>query len=78
MFQKLFYGRNGPDHIALAVLIAACIINFVPYGFIPSLLLVAYAFFRMFSKNVVKRRGENYKFVMFWQRIKTKTGNPRI
>lgn len=71
MFQRLFYGRNGPDHISLAVLILACIVNFIPYGFIPSLLLVAYAFFRMFSKNVVKRRSENYKFMAFWQKVKT-------
>ncbi len=70
MFQKMFMGRNGPDHISLAVMIAACIVNFIPYGFIPAILLVVYAFVRMFSKNVNKRRAENYKFVMFLQKIK--------
>jgi predicted RNA-binding Zn-ribbon protein involved in translation (DUF1610 family) len=45
-------------------------VSFVPYGYIPSILLVAYAFLRMFSKNVNKRRSENYKFVMFMQKIK--------
>lgn len=70
-FQKLFLGRNGPDQLSLAVMIAACVINFLPYGFIPALLLMAYAFYRMFSKNVNKRRTENYKFMVFWNKLKS-------
>ena len=68
MFARLFTGRNGPDQIALVCMVAALVFNLIPYGFAVSLLLLAYALFRMFSRNVVKRRAENYKFVMFWQR----------
>ena len=76
MFQRLFAGRNGPDHISLAVLILALIVDVVfmftnvkLVGQILSLIIIAYAIFRMFSKNVTQRRTENYKFVAWWSRL---------
>ncbi len=75
MFQRFFMGRNGPDHISLTAMIAACIIMLIPYGVYAALALAAYAFIRMFSKNVEKRRAENYKFVMFMRKIKTSVNN---
>ena len=70
MFRRFFIGRNGPDQLSLAMTIFAFIISFVPYGFYPSIAIMVLAVYRMVSKNVVKRRSENYRFVMFLNRIK--------
>lgn len=62
MFGKMFVGRNGPDQLSLAMMILALILSFVPwtYMFIISLALMLLAIWRMFSKNIDKRRRENF------------------
>lgn len=67
-FGRFMYGRNGQDDLAvtfywggfIAYLIGALTNN----GYIAavSIPLFGYAFFRIFSKNIVKRRNENAKF----------------
>ena len=72
MFNRLnalMVGRNGLDRLAIAAAIASFVINTLSRilgGNIAlmliSLLLIIYAVFRMFSKNLVKRREENFRF----------------
>ncbi len=67
MFRRFMAGRNGPDYLSLGVMILALIMSIIP-GLvfrIISLLLMGYALFRIFSKNVYKRQSENYKFYSF-------------
>ncbi|MEZ4358292.1 MAG: hypothetical protein R2876_06705 [Eubacteriales bacterium] len=76
MFQRLFQGRNGPDHISLAVLILAMAVNIIfslvgqpTIGTILVAVSFVYVIFRMFSKNVVRRRSENYKFYTWFSNL---------
>lgn len=66
------YGRYGPDKLYWALVISWAVINFAN-RFIGSLLLyilalglLGFAFFRLFSKNIAKRRSENLGFLKFW------------
>ncbi len=68
--QKLFYGRNGPDVLGMAVLVFGSVISFFPYGEFGTLITLAYTVFRMFSRNVEARRRENIAFVSFFINIK--------
>ena len=79
-------GRNGSDHLAVAFMSASVII-YIFAIFIPvlrpwlsalSLLLMIYALFRMLSKNVDKRREENYRFVRLWQKQKASLSGARL
>ena len=63
--QKFMIGRNGPDELSIAMLIASLIIMLVS-SFIGSFVLnlvstVLYilVIFRIFSRNVAKRYAEN-------------------
>lgn len=68
-FSKLFYGRNGPDALGMGSLIIGFIFMLLPFGAavpigaVIMLLSLIYAFFRMFSKNVIARRKENVWFL---------------
>ena len=69
----MMYGRNGNDQFNLFLLIAAVVVMlgnaFVKNTVVHSLLsaltlaLIVYVYFRMFSKNVYKRREENRKYL---------------
>ncbi len=70
------YGRNGADQLCWAVLIAELALSLVS-GFVrnpyfsafahyASLFLCLYLFFRLFSRNLEKRRAENAKFMAWW------------
>lgn len=71
-FVRFMYGRNGNDALNSFLLIAACVLLVVS-GFLkgalrsvfytPSLILLGVSYFRMFSKNVYKRREENRKYL---------------
>jgi len=59
-------GRNGFDRLGIALFIALFIIEFFS-GFWPvlrffALAVAAIALWRIFSKNLAKRRAENYRF----------------
>lgn len=81
--QKFMYGRYGIDRLYnvllwsyLIVLILALIIGKVTDGRIytiissAGLLLIIFAFFRVFSKNTEKRKMENNKWLSFENKIK--------
>jgi len=73
----LMAGRNGPDQLAVTVLAAAVVfyllesfLNIYWLSFLPVLLL-AYALFRIISRNVQKRRDENTRFLRFFGKFRT-------
>ena len=67
--QQFMMGRNGSDHLSLTVFTAALILQVVQSFvggvilYILSVSLLAYSIFRMFSRNVAKRRAENARFL---------------
>lgn len=73
---RFFYGRNGTDQLAVAVLVLYFVLSltnifvgsFVLQLFCYALLL--YSLFRTMSRNIYKRRAENLKFCSLLARIK--------
>ncbi|HHU05137.1 MAG TPA: hypothetical protein GXZ65_01490 [Clostridiales bacterium] len=75
--RRLMTGRNGPDNLTITSVALALILNLI-YSFsgylvfeIISTILLLYAVFRIFSRNVVKRRAENAWFMGFFAPIKS-------
>lgn len=78
--RKFMYGRNGGDQLSNALLVLSIILTFAgsllklqwisTIGFIP----LGISLFRVFSKDISKRRMENYKFAMllspFYSKLK--------
>lgn len=69
MFNKLreiMAGRNGFDKLSIALILLAFILNALvflsPVIAVFALAATAYALWRAFSKNLSKRREENYRF----------------
>lgn len=73
MFRRMFIGRNGPDHFSFGLTILAFVLSLIriPYVYLLSLAIMAYAIFRMFSKNIEQRRKENYAFLRVVNKPKT-------
>jgi len=67
--QRFFYGRNGPDQLSMALLIASFAatllgrIAFAGFFQILAFVLLGFGFFRMISSNVTRRRQENTWFL---------------
>jgi len=69
-FQKFMMGRNGGDQLSMGLLLLSFLISIVAglanqpiisyVSYIPFLI----SMFRMFSKDINKRRMENYKFMI--------------
>ena len=70
--QKLMTGRRGADELSLALLIAGVVLSMISsifrWGIVYwlSLALYIFALFRMFSRNIEKRYGENAAFLKLW------------
>ncbi len=89
--QSFLYGRNGLDNLAKHVYIVGIVLmlvnmffNFYPLSVITTALLL-YSIYRMFSKDIVRRRAENEKYVTFlykqkmkWQRFQKRYGERHI
>jgi hypothetical protein len=68
--RRFMIGRYGGDHLAIALILLSLLLTFIAQltrlpilayiGYIPLIISV----FRMFSRNIEKRRMENYKFAM--------------
>ncbi len=73
--QKILTGRNGPDELARLYSITGCVVLvlslLVPQGVWRSVLsvvgaaIIVLSYFRIFSRNVYKRRGENQHYVQW-------------
>ena len=63
--REMMTGRNGLDKLSITLIVAALAINvfaqFFPLLSMFSLAIMAYAVWRVFSKNLTKRRAENYR-----------------
>lgn len=69
--RKIMIGRYGGDQLSMTLLILSIILTlvgsitsisvFTILGYLPLIVSI----FRMFSKDIQKRRAENYKFAMF-------------
>ena len=77
-FARFMAGRNGNDQLNLFLLVTDVILMLVASIFNKSIgryfyplvfLLLIYIYFRMFSRNVYKRREENGKFMRFKLKI---------
>ena len=82
---RFMYGRNGMDHLNRALLIVYLILYFAGTliaGILKSdvlasvinvavNVLMVVILFRMFSRNLYKRRAENQKWVNWWWRVKS-------
>lgn len=81
---RFMYGRNGLDKFGrflfvIYLILVICqwivsiftppLVSFIMSGIV--MLLAFYIFFRAFSRNLVKRQAENYKYVRFSSKIKT-------
>ena len=70
-------GRNGSDQLGMALLFAGVILSLIAsitgLGILSYLGLAVYfwALFRMFSRNLVKRRAENEKYLAFSRNFKS-------
>jgi len=74
-------GRYGPDHLGIAMVILSFILSllYAFIGYIPLLYLSYFVFgltiFRMLSRNVIRRRAENDKFIRYWWPVRMKIKN---
>ena len=84
-FARFMYGRNGADHLGMALIWISLILNVIAsftgsdlvYGIMSlvSTALACVAVLRMFSKNLQKRRAENAWFLQkIWWPITRRFG----
>lgn len=70
--KSILTGRNGPDALSMAASLSACFLLIVAMfvgGVVSSILwllafiCLIFCYFRIFSRNVAKRRAENQRFL---------------
>lgn len=88
-FSRFMYGRNGADQLGLALIWAAILLDVVGMllkklallsGIISvvTTVMVLFALYRVFSRNLEKRRRENARFLeRIWWPIKRKFSSGR-
>ena len=76
--RNFMMGRYGPDHLGIAMILFSLALSLVhgitriaPILYI-SYVIFALVLFRMLSRNIVRRRAENDKFIRYWWPIKLK------
>ena len=85
---RFMYGRNGTDQLNLALLVVyliICVLQMVLARIkaamvILNLLAIALAalvLFRVFSRNLARRRAENARFLSWWTPLKNRAAGAR-
>ena len=86
---RFMYGRNGPDRLCVATVWLSLILDLLSMFLVRKwavlgsivyyvrLALMIWMLFRMFSKNLYKRRAENQKWVNWWWKVKTGHANAK-
>ena len=77
--MRFMYGRYGSDELNIVLLVSSVVFSLLSplLGILRGLSMVClcYAIYRMFSKNIYKRRMENAKIVPYVSFIKAKFKN---
>lgn len=86
---RFMYGRNGPDKLGITLIWAALVLDLLSslllrhHRVAASLLyylttaLMFYVLFRLFSKNLSKRRAENQRYLNWLWRMKSRTSGAK-
>ena len=88
---RFMYGRNGMDYFNRALffvyiglwLVSGLILPLLKLEKLAGILNIAmyilmfYIFFRMFSKNLYKRREENQKWINWWWKVKNRSAGAK-
>ena len=86
---RFMYGRNGADKLGIVMIWGSLLLDLVSAMLLRhhriagsmvnwlATLMCCYALFRMFSKNLGKRREENQRFVNWLWRMKSKSSGAR-
>lgn len=86
---RFMYGRNGIDQLGLTVVWGCLLLDILTMflsGRLPllgtilywlSMAAWVYALFRVFSKNLNRRRAENQRFLNWWWRVKSSRSGAR-
>ena len=86
---RFMYGRNGADKLGIVMIWGSLLMDLISamllrhHQIVGSMvnwlatLMCFYALFRMFSKNLGKRREENQRFVNWLWRMKSKSSGAR-
>lgn len=77
------HGRYGGDQLSLAAILMSLVVSLVSMFFkntrwifnLVDLALICYALFRIFSRNIEKRRAENEKFLSFIYKFRKNRNN---
>ena len=76
-FAAFMVGRNGVDHFCRFTCVVSLILMFITMFthsgllYILALVAMAYAYFRMMSKNIGKRQLENQKYLQIADRVRS-------
>ena len=78
--RKIMAGRYGPDNLGVTTVVFSIILyllfgvtGLAPLIYISYALLIL-ALFRMMSRNILRRRAENDRFIRYWWPVRTKIG----
>lgn len=86
---RLMYGRNGMDQLGLATVWGCLILDLAAalagrasllasaILYYASMALWVWVIFRMFSKNLYRRRAENSRWMSFWWKLKSGNSGAR-
>ena len=85
---RFMYGRNGADQLGTAMLVLYLVIVVMQPFFgklaavqivleAVSLVLAALVLFRMFSRNLTRRRAENARFLDWWNPVRSRIAGAR-
>ena len=76
--RKFMSGRYGPDNLGVMLIVLSLIFyllygvtGITPFVYI-SYVLLFLALFRMLSRNIVRRRAENDRYIRYWWPVRTR------
>ncbi len=76
-FRKFMMGRYGGDQFGMFLIFLSIALNIalmfvrIPYVGLLSWIPLAFAIYRMFSKNITRRQQENFAYMGKWNAVKT-------
>jgi uncharacterized C2H2 Zn-finger protein len=76
--RNFMIGRYGPDHLNVAMIIVSLTLTLLYWILKLALIMyisyaiLALSIFRMLSRNIIRRRAENDRFIRYWWPIKTR------